>query len=178
MALKGFTKLCIAKNFKQKQRIFRFSFSPSENVKEPLLISFTRVFCLESNTVCLNYVYFISLIKSQTRNPHINQSTASRTIVCRYHRLDTNEHVAITWMLRTIKFFLNWRKIRWIQQIQGSHKSLKHELSRFKDPLPYLCFAGCVVASCSLTREVAGLNNLLYNIFLTEFIQLFLYIDL
>ena len=93
MALKGFTKLCIAKNFKQKQRIFRFSFSPSENVKEPLLISFTRVFCLESNTVCLNYVYFISLIKSQTRNPHINQSTASRTIVCGYHRLYTNEHV-------------------------------------------------------------------------------------
>ena len=36
---------------------------------------------------------------------------------------------------------------------------------KFKDPLCYLCLAGTVVASWSLTQEVGGSNN----IFVTEF---------
>ena len=45
---------------------------------------------------------------------------------------------------------------------------------QFRDPLCYLCFAGAVVASWSLTQEVAGSNNLLQNIiiFVTEFSEL------
>ena len=34
--------------------------------------------------------------------------------------------------------------------------SLKHELARLKDPVSHMCLAGVVVASCSLTQEVAG----------------------
>ena len=37
-----------------------------------------------------------------------------------------------------------------------SDKSLKHELGSFKDPVSNMCLAGAVVASWSLTQEVAG----------------------
>ena len=42
---------------------------------------------------------------------------------------------------------------------------------QFKDPLCYLCLAGAVVASWSLTQEVAGLNTftVMTNIFVIEF---------
>ena len=30
--------------------------------------------------------------------------------------------------------------------------------AQFKDPVPYMCVAGAVVASWSLTQEVAGLS--------------------
>ena len=43
-----------------------------------------------------------------------------------------------------------------------SCKSLKYERVQFKDPLCYLCLAGTVVASWSLTQEVAS-----WNIFLS-----------
>ena len=39
-------------------------------------------------------------------------------------------------------------------------KSLKHKLgSVFKDPVSHMCLAGPVVASWSLTHEVAGLSS-------------------
>ena len=41
-----------------------------------------------------------------------------------------------------------------------SDKSLRHE---FKDLACYLCLAGAVVASQSLTQEIAGSNNLFSN---------------
>ena len=41
-------------------------------------------------------------------------------------------------------------------EFKESDKSLKHELASIKDPLCYLCLAGAVVASLSLTQEVAG----------------------
>ena len=37
-----------------------------------------------------------------------------------------------------------------------SDKSLKHDLGSFKDSVSHMCLAGAVVASCSLTQEVAG----------------------
>ena len=37
---------------------------------------------------------------------------------------------------------------------------MKHKLSRFKDPVSYLCLAGYVVTSWSPTQDIAGLNNL------------------
>ena len=43
-----------------------------------------------------------------------------------------------------------------------NHSSMN--LDQFKDLLCYLCLAGTVVAFWSLTREVAGSNNLLTNI--------------
>ena len=43
--------------------------------------------------------------------------------------------------------------------------------SQFKDPICYLCPAGTVVVSWSLTQEVAGLRNLFLNIFLCHWIQ-------
>ena len=41
----------------------------------------------------------------------------------------------------------------------------------FKDPVCYLCLTGAVVASWSLTQEVAGLNpfTLMTNNFVIEF---------
>ena len=38
-------------------------------------------------------------------------------------------------------------------EFRESNKSLKHE---FKDPVSHMCFAGTMVASWSLTQEVAG----------------------
>ena len=45
---------------------------------------------------------------------------------------------------------------------------------QFRDPLCYLCLAGAVVASWSLTQEVAGSSNLFQNIiiFVTEFVEI------
>ena len=42
---------------------------------------------------------------------------------------------------------------------------------KFKDPVSHMCFAGAVVASKSLTQEVAGLNpfTVMTNSFVTEF---------
>ena len=37
--------------------------------------------------------------------------------------------------------------------------------AQFKDPLCYLCLAGTVVASWSLTQKVAGLNNLFNKLY-------------
>ena len=39
---------------------------------------------------------------------------------------------------------------------------------QFKDPLPYPCLARPVVAPWSLTLEVTGTNNILYNNFANE----------
>ena len=41
-------------------------------------------------------------------------------------------------------------------ELMESNKSLKHE---FKDPVSYVCLASAVVASWSLTQEMAGLNH-------------------
>ena len=37
-----------------------------------------------------------------------------------------------------------------------SHKSLKHDWAQLKDPVSHMCLASAVIASWSLTREVAG----------------------
>ena len=44
-------------------------------------------------------------------------------------------------------------------------------LAQFKDPTSHLCLAGTVVASWSLTQEVASLSpfTVMTNIFVTEF---------
>ena len=49
--------------------------------------------------------------------------------------------------------------------------SLEHEWGHFKDPVSHMCLAGAVVASWSLTLEVAGLNPFIVmtNILVTEF---------
>ena len=49
-------------------------------------------------------------------------------------------------------------------EFKESNKSLKHELVQFRYPLGYLCLAGAVVASWSLTQEVAGSSNLFQDI--------------
>ena len=43
--------------------------------------------------------------------------------------------------------------------------------AQFKDPVSHMCLVGAVVASWSLTQEVAGLSpfTLMTNIFVTEF---------
>ena len=43
--------------------------------------------------------------------------------------------------------------------------------AQFKDPVSHICLAGTVVASRSLTQEVAGSNpfTVMTNIFVTEF---------
>ena len=43
--------------------------------------------------------------------------------------------------------------------------------SQFKDPVSHMCLAGNVVASWSLTQEVAGLSPFteMTNVFVTEF---------
>ena len=42
---------------------------------------------------------------------------------------------------------------------------------QFNDPVPHMCLAGAVVASWSLTQEMAGLNPFIVmtNIFVIEF---------
>ena len=44
---------------------------------------------------------------------------------------------------------------------------------QFKDPVSDMCLAGTVVASWSLTQEVAGSNHftVMKNIFVTEFTE-------
>ena len=44
---------------------------------------------------------------------------------------------------------------------------------QFKDPVSHMCLAGAVVASWSLTQEVAGLSpfTVMTNIFVTEFAE-------
>ena len=46
--------------------------------------------------------------------------------------------------------------------------------SQFKNPMSHMCFAGDVVASWSLTQEVASSNpfTVMTNIFVTEFAEL------
>ena len=46
--------------------------------------------------------------------------------------------------------------------------------AKFKDPVSHMCLAGAVVASWSLTQEVAGLSpfTVVTNIFVTEFDEL------
>ena len=43
--------------------------------------------------------------------------------------------------------------------------------AQFKDPVSHMCLAGSVVASWSITQEVAGLSHftVMTNIFVTEF---------
>ena len=41
-------------------------------------------------------------------------------------------------------------------EFRESDKSLKHESGSIKNPVSHMCLAGTVVASCSLTQEVAG----------------------
>ena len=43
--------------------------------------------------------------------------------------------------------------------------------AQFKDPVSHMCLAGSVVASWSITQEVAGLSpfTVMTNIFVTEF---------
>ena len=59
------------------------------------------------------------------------------------------------------------QKFNEFSEFRESDKSLKHELGSIKDPVSYMCLAGAVVASWSLTQEVAGLTN----IFVTEFAE-------
>ena len=59
------------------------------------------------------------------------------------------------------------QKFSEFNEFRESDKSLKHELGSIKDPVSYMCLAGAVVASWSLTQEVAGL----INIFVTEFAE-------
>ena len=40
---------------------------------------------------------------------------------------------------------------------------------QFKDPVSYLCLAGWVVTSYSLTQEIAGSSNLFDKYFVVEF---------
>ena len=42
---------------------------------------------------------------------------------------------------------------------------------QFKDPVSHMCYVGAVVASWSLTQEVAGLSpfTVMTNIFVTDF---------
>ena len=56
-------------------------------------------------------------------------------------------------------------------KFRKSDKSLKHDWSRFKDPASHMYVTGTVVASWSLTQDVAGLNPFMgtTNIFVTEF---------
>ena len=44
---------------------------------------------------------------------------------------------------------------------------------KFKDPVSHMCLAGALVASWSLTQEVAGLSlfTVMTNIFVTEFAE-------
>ena len=44
-------------------------------------------------------------------------------------------------------------------EFKESTKSLKHGLASFKDPVCYLCFAVSMVASWSVTKEIAGSNS-------------------
>ena len=55
---------------------------------------------------------------------------------------------------RTMEFSLNGTGIHWIQQILINHWSMNW--AQFKDPVSHMCLAGAVVASWSLTQEVAG----------------------
>ena len=51
-----------------------------------------------------------------------------------------------------------------------SDKTLKHELSAYKDPVSHMSLAGAVVVSWSLTQEVAGSNPyIITGILVTEF---------
>ena len=50
-----------------------------------------------------------------------------------------------------------------------SDKSLKMNWAQFKDPASYRCLAGAVVASQSLTQEVAGLSTFNDMFFVPEF---------
>ena len=45
--------------------------------------------------------------------------------------------------------------------------------AQFKDPVSHMCLAGAVVASWSLTQEVASSNpfTVMTNIFVTEFVE-------
>ena len=47
------------------------------------------------------------------------------------------------------------------------------DCTQFKDTVSHICLTGTVVASWSLTQEVAGLNpfNVMTNIFVTEFAE-------
>ena len=47
-------------------------------------------------------------------------------------------------------------------------------LAQFKVPVSHMCLVGTVVASWSLTQEVAGLSSftIITNIFVTEFTEL------
>ena len=52
-----------------------------------------------------------------------------------------------------------------------NHRSMNW--AQFKDPVSHMCLAGTVVASWSLTQEVAGLRPLtvMTNIFVTKFAE-------
>ena len=54
-----------------------------------------------------------------------------------------------------------------------SDKSLKHELGSIKDTVSFMCLAGTMVASWSLTQEVIGSSpfTVMTNIFVTEFAE-------
>ena len=41
-------------------------------------------------------------------------------------------------------------------KFRESDKSLKHDWAQFKDPVSHMCLDGTMVASWSLTQEVAG----------------------
>ena len=53
-------------------------------------------------------------------------------------------------------------------EIWISHKSMKHELGSMQE---FCLLSDCILTSWSLTKEVAGTNNLFYKTFVTEFIE-------
>ena len=58
-------------------------------------------------------------------------------------------------------------------EFRESDKYRSINRSQFKDPVSHLCFAGAVVASQSLTQEVAGSNpfTVMTNAFVNEFAE-------
>ena len=63
--------------------------------------------------------------------------------------------------------FSEWNRKK-IGEFWISHKSMKHELGSMQE---FRLLTGCVLTSWSLTKEVAGTNNLFYKRFVTEFIE-------
>ena len=70
-----------------------------------------------------------------------------------------------------LEFFLNGTGLSFNSVISGNSGNLINHWSmnwtQFKDPATHTCLAGAMVASWSLTQEVAGLNPFNENYFLT-----------
>ena len=61
---------------------------------------------------------------------------------------------------------MEW-KFSEFSEFKESNKSLKHDLAQFEDPVFHMCLTAIMVASQSLTQEMAGLSpfTVMTNIF-------------